>query len=157
MEDVNLLVKDVDNRSIMQLITFELEEGLYAFDVLPVETIIEMVDIRPVPKVASYIKGVINYRGRIIPVMALSERIDLKRGKIEKYNRIIITHFEDIEVGFLVSNVREVINVTDDQIEKVNSLQGNEVDTRFIKGVIKSNDQLIIFLDIKAILDTEIS
>ncbi len=157
MKNINILVKDVSSKSIMQLLTFELEGNLYAFNVLPVETIIEMVDIRPVPKTASYIKGVINYRGRIIPVMDLSERINLKKEKIGEYNRIIIAHFEDIEVGFLVNNVREVINVDESQIEVVNSTQGSEVDTRFIKGVIKLDDQLIIFLDIEAILDTELS
>jgi purine-binding chemotaxis protein CheW len=110
-----------------------------------------MSKITRVPKVPNYIKGVINVRGVVIPTISLRVKMGLEDDVITKKTRIIILTLEQHEsIGILVDEVKEVVTLDDEHIEKI----GYEKDAkdRFLSGVGKTDNRLISLLDITAVL-----
>lgn len=136
-----------------QFVVFELGNEEYGIDIHRVRTIEKVTNITRVPKTASYVKGVINLRGEIVPVIDLSEKINIdKKGETEN-TRIIIVHSEDINVGLIVDSASKVIEINDDAIEpppeSLNSTDQNNI----IYGIGKLDNRIITLLDVDKILN----
>ncbi|MFT5290369.1 MAG: purine-binding chemotaxis protein CheW [Planctomycetota bacterium] len=139
-------------------LTFQLAEQEYGIAILSVREIIAMQDITPVPGVPMYVQGVINLRGRIIPVIDLRLRLCLEAAEQTERNCIIVTEIESedsgqLQVGCIVDTVSEVMNVDADRIEAPPDLG---VDLSTIMGLAKFEDcgKVISLLDIHRVLDT---
>jgi purine-binding chemotaxis protein CheW len=132
------------------------DKQVYAVDVNYIETINEKMDIRPVPLADDYIEGVINLRGRIVPIINLSKKINMVMDESEQvgYNKIIVVKYDNNEMGFLVNDVKEVIRVNSDEIEQVNSTKHARLDQQYIHGIVNRNGRLIVVLSIKAIMNS---
>lgn len=134
-----------------QFVIFELENEEYGIDILRVKEIKEMMNITRVPKAASYVCGVINLRGEVIPVVDLRRKFNLTEGERNSNTRIIIVAVDDITVGMIVDTSSEVIEIGSQDIEAAPDGVGN-VDQGYIYGIGKIDKRLIILLDIVKII-----
>ena len=141
--DENTVVNDSK-----QYIVVKLDNEQYGIDITFIDNIVRMQQITRVPKAQSYFAGVINLRGEIIPVMSLRDRFGLPEKEYTNATRIIIVKPEsNAKIGVLVDEVREVVALEEDNIEKaVYDEQGSN-----LLGVGKYNDTLISLLNIQSI------
>ncbi len=136
-----------------QLVVFSLLNENYGIDIYKVQEIIQYRDITFVPKAPPFVKGVINLRGKIIPVIDLKERFNLPEKEITPDTRIIVVEISSQTVGLIVDSVTEVLRIPKDNIEPPPPVTTIEAD--FIEGVGKLDERLIIILDIDKILTKE--
>lgn len=138
-------------RSTTQFIVTQLGGEQYGIDIKYISNIIRMSKITRVPKVPDYIKGVINVRGVVIPTLSLRLKMGLPEDEVTKRTRIIILTLEQHEsIGVMVDEVKEVVTLDEDHIERM----GYEKDEkeRFLSGVGKADGKLISLLDIASVL-----
>ncbi len=142
-------IKMLDDRQQYIVIKLGLEQ--YGIDIKYIDNIVRMQHITRVPKVADYLKGVINLRGEIIPVMSLRLKMGLPEDEITKTTRIIILKLEQHgTIGIIVDEVREVVTLGPEEIEKI-SYDGNEEKVNFISGIGKRDGDLISLLDLNTV------
>ncbi len=137
---------------VHQVVDFELASENYGVAISDVHEIIRMVDVTKIPKAKQFIEGVINLRGRIIPIIDLRKRFGLESKAAGQDKRIIVVRVEDQTVGMIVDAVSEVLQISPSQIEGVSSLVSSQVDTEFISGIAKVDNRLIILLDLGKVL-----
>jgi purine-binding chemotaxis protein CheW len=134
-----------------QLVIFELANELYGVDIAAVEGIIKMQLITVVPHTPSFVEGVTNLRGSVLPVIDLRKRFNLPLQEITKNSRIVVIAIETVQVGMIVDAVSEVLRVPEEAIEPTPPII-TTVDSAFITGIAKLESRLIIFLDLAKVL-----
>ena len=136
-----------------QFIVVRLGDEQYGIDIRYVDNIVRMQHITRVPKVQEYLKGVINLRGEVIPVMSIRIKMDLPADEYTKATRIIILKMEQQgNIGIVVDEVKEVVTLDHSQIEKV-SYDSKEEKDNFIFAIGKYQDGgLISLLDLNAVV-----
>ncbi len=136
-----------------QLVTFYLGQEEYGINILQVHEIkrLKEIDITEVPRTPTFVEGIINLRGDVIPIIDLRERFSLGEKTRDKNTRIIVVTLAKKYVGFLVDRVNEVVKIGLTDI-KLPPEEVVRVDTRFIEGIAKCKDRLIIVLDVDSIL-----
>lgn len=137
---------------IQQFIVFKLDEQLYGIDIQNVQIIERMKSIMRVPKSPSCVKGVMNLRGEIIPVISLREQFELQPVAYTDKTRIIIIKLEESMVGIIVDEVKEVIELDHEQVEAVQNIQG-KIKTNHILGVGKIESHIITLLNLHNIIE----
>ncbi len=136
---------------INQYIVIRLGDEQYGIDIMIIDNIVRMQHITRVPKVASYINGIINLRGEVIPVMSLRDKMGLEPDEITRASRIIILKLEQYgNIGIIVDEVKEVVTLDNKHIEKV-AYDSKEDTTSFIYGIGKYDGGLISLLDLNAV------
>ena len=145
------------NEHSKQYLTFIMDEEEYGVDILSVQEIRGWEKVTTIPNVPSYIKGVINLRGTIVPIIDLRERFGLK----ETYSRITVVIVLKIQsekgdriTGVVVDAVSDVYSLSNEDLKTPPDV-GNHVNTNFIKGLIGVNDKMVILLDLPKVLDIE--
>lgn len=137
-----------------KLLTFSLGSEGYGISILKVKEIIGMMDITPVPRTPDFVKGVINLRGKIIPVMDLRTKFGMAQQEYDERTCIIVVEvlMKGIQklIGVVVDMVSEVVTVSNDQIEPPPEY-GNKMDHSSILGIGKIKDRVVIILDINEI------
>ena len=134
-----------------QFIVTSLGDEQYGIDIKYISNIVRMQKITRVPKVTDYIKGVINLRGEVIPIISLRLKMDLEEDQITKKTRIIILKIEQHEsIGVLVDEVKEVVTLDEEHIERVSYDKDDKA--KFLSGVGKVDGKLISLLDINQVL-----
>ena len=136
-------------------LTFKLVDEEYGLEILKVQEIIGMMNVTRVPKMPNYIRGVINLRGKVIPVADLRLKFGLDHTEDTERTCIIVVQVshgeQEVTTGIIVDEVSEVLDVAEEQIEESPSF-GGAVDTEFILAMGKIGDQVIMFLDIDKVL-----
>jgi len=132
-----------------QLVIFDLSGQKYAIPVLNTQEIIKMIDITPIPRADSYIEGVINLRGRIVPIINLNKRLDLARSETTRDTRIIVVEHKETSVGMIVDRVQEVGRYNPDEIERPESVMK---ENEFVSGVVKKENALWLLLQLDKVL-----
>lgn len=144
----------IDNANVIegevQVVAFKLRKEEYGFNILNVQEIKGLTDITRVPFASDFIKGVINLRGSVLPVIDLKKRLGLQDTPYTDATRIVIVKIDDIAVGMLVDAVSEVITLDAAHIDTSKTVD-NET-ARFIMGIGKSDDRLIIMLNLTEII-----
>ncbi len=145
----------MENNALLNLkvIVFELENEEYALPVDYVGAIERMQSITRVPTTADFVKGVINLRGVIIPVIDLRTRFNMEKAELTDENRIIIVHLNDDEVGLVVDAANDVIDIPKNIIETPPEVIGS-IDIDYIEGVAKLENRLFVLLDLEKVLET---
>lgn len=144
-------IKTLDNETT-QYIVIKIGEEQYGINIAYIDNIVRMTHITRVPKAAPYIKGVINLRGIVIPVMSLRVKMGLSKDEITKATRIIILKVEQHGVvGIVVDEVKEVITLDSTQVEKVTTDNAPD-QVVFVQNVGKCGDELVSLLDLNAVL-----
>jgi purine-binding chemotaxis protein CheW len=139
-------------------LTFNLGGEGYGLEILKVQEIIGMQTITKMPKTSAYMKGVINLRGKVIPVVDLRLKFSMEEQETTRKTCIIVVQVKGVHtaliLGILVDEVSEVLDIAEDQIEAVPTL-GSQVDTRFILGMAKAENSVKILLDIDRVLSAD--
>lgn len=144
-------LKTVSDITTTQYIVIKIGDEQYGIDIKYIDNIVRMQHITRVPKVAPYLKGVINLRGEVIPVMSLRLKMELPADEITKATRIIILKVEqDGMIGVIVDEVKEVVTLDNTQIEKV-SYDNKEEKSNYINGIGKYEGGLISLLDLNTV------
>jgi purine-binding chemotaxis protein CheW len=135
-------------------LTFALEKEEYGIEILKVRELIGMMDITSVPRTAPFVRGVINLRGKIIPVVDLRLIFGMPRAESTRETCIVVVDLDGIEVGTIVDRVSEVLNIPEDQIEDLPSF-GAGVETSFVRGMAKLGETIKTLLDIDRVLASQ--
>ncbi len=135
-------------------LTFELAGESYGLEILKVREIIGLMDITAVPRTPEHVKGVINLRGKVIPVIDLRLKFGMQEMEHTGETCIIVVRVNEAEIGVLVDRVSEVLDIEADKIEDAPSF-GSEVNTEFIMGMGMAEDKVTILLDIGRVLANE--
>ena len=136
-----------------EYLSFTLGNEHYGVDILKVQEIRGYDSVTRVPDAPDYIKGVINLRGTIVPVIDLRLKLRLDEARYDAFTVMIVLNVEDRVVGIVVDSVSDVIPLNADQIRPTPEF-GAAVDTRFISGIGTQDDRMLILLDIETLLDT---
>jgi purine-binding chemotaxis protein CheW len=138
-----------------ELVTFSLNAELYAFDALQVQEIIELTTITKVPHLPGHLKGVINLRGTIIPVIDLKQKFGMEGyGDYRKHTCIIVTEFSAGVMGLIVDTVSDIMNIPASSISAPPDF-GTRINTEFIAGMARSGDNLVLILNVDKVLTEE--
>ncbi len=140
-----------------KFLSFVLGREEYGLEILRVQEINGLMDITRVPRSPDYVKGVINLRGRVIPIINLRKKFKMPMVEDTERTCIIMVqvNYNDsqITMGIVVDEVSEVLNITDDQIEPSPSFGGGMEQADFITGMGKLEDKVVILLDIDSVLN----
>ncbi|ADQ85788.1 chemotaxis protein CheW [Methylovorus sp. MP688] len=141
-----------------QYLTFMLGAEIFAINILSIKEIIEYGNLTIVPKMPSFIRGVINLRGSVVPVIDLAARFEKGEAKLSRKTCIVIIEVEHEEVhqviGVMVDAVNEVLEIASDQIEPVPSF-GAKIRTDFINGMGKVDQKFVIILNVNQVLSVD--
>jgi len=132
-------------------LTFFLAGEEYGLEILKVQEIMGMMAVTPVPRTPEFIRGVINLRGKVIPVVELRRKFDMETVEYTDETCIIVVQTQGLQTGLIVDKVSEVLDIAGDDIEDAPSF-GDEVRTDFILGIGKSADRVKLLLDIDKVL-----
>ncbi len=138
----------------LQVVVFELENSYYGVHILQVQEIIKMTEITKLPNTPKFIEGVVNLRGRIIPVMDLRKRFGLNPIPVNEEWKILILKTEEVLFGVMVDQISEVEKISVGIIEVPPKIVAG-VKGEFISGIAKTDKRLLILLDIERILSEE--
>ena len=136
---------------VLQLVTFTLRKEEYAVDILNVQEINRITEITQVPNSPSYVEGVINLRGKVMPVINLRKKFNLEDKETDDTSRIIIMDIKGVINGLVVDSVSEVLRIPTDIVEPPPPMS-SDMDSKFIKGIAKLENRLIILIDIDELL-----
>lgn len=138
-------------RESKQYIVVMVGNEQYGIDISYIDNIVRMQKITRVPKSQYYFKGVINLRGEIVPVMSIRRKMDLDDDVINNASRIIILKLEEKgSLGIIVDEVKEVVNLGEEEIER------SANNGKFINGVGQHGDELISLLELNAIIEESV-
>ena len=135
----------------MQLVVFELGDESYGVDISRVQDINRMQEITEIPHAPESVVGVINLRGRVIPVIDLRKRFGLPDAVHTKDTRIVVVHLEGNLIGVIVDAVSQVLRIPADIVEPPSPVLAG-VDSRYLRGIAKLDDRLVILLDLDFVL-----
>ncbi len=139
-------------QEFIKVIVFQLADKEYAIPVSHVQGIEKLMHITRVPKTPNYVKGVINLRGVVTPIVDLRERFSLPVTSDEEAARIIIITLEEMEVGFVVDSANDVLDIPISAIEQQPEVVGS-LEEDFISGVAKLDKRLLILLHLDKVLN----
>jgi len=137
-----------------QYVVFQLEDELYGVDILQVRGIEKMLPLTRVPNAPSFVKGVCNLRGSVIPVIDLKKRLGLQPNRDDSNAKIIIVNVGKQTVGMTIDAAADVVSLDSGDVEPSPSLSSG-IDAEFISGVAKINNRLLIILDMERILTVD--
>jgi purine-binding chemotaxis protein CheW len=137
---------------LIQLVSFRLDQEEFGIDILKVQEINRMVEITRVPQAPSYCEGVINLRGKVIPVIDLRTKFGLAARGRDKDSRIVVCDVTSHQIGMIVDSVQEVLRIPQSSVEDIPQIV-TSVGQDYIRGVAKLDDRLLMFLDIAKIAD----
>lgn len=139
---------------IKEYVVFQMGEEYYGININFVENIEKTIKVTRVPYTESFVEGVINLRGNVVPVVNLMKRIGLRDTQINANSRTIIINYNEYKVGLIVGSSSEVVQLTNDAIEKTPEIV-SKMQKAFVKNVGKEDDRIIILLNIERVLDLE--
>ncbi|MBP7652175.1 chemotaxis protein CheW [Candidatus Dependentiae bacterium] len=133
------------------VVTFNIGKEEYAIDIMLIIEIIKSTKITPVPLSLDFVKGVVNLRGKVVPVVDLKKKFSIKYQENPKDIRFIVVEIEKKVIGFQVDKVKEVISIPLNLIDPTPSIVSG-ISQNYIEGVARINDRLIILLNIEKLL-----
>ncbi len=142
---------NIDKSEELQLVSFKIGNEEYGIDILKVQEINRMSQITKVPNTEEYIEGVMNLRGRVIPIVDLRVRLGLEKKNQDKNTRVIFVDLENKTVGFIVDAVNKVLRIPESIIEAPPEIVSG-ANKEFIKAVGKLEENLLILLDLNKVM-----
>jgi purine-binding chemotaxis protein CheW len=140
---------DESRSELIQLVSFNLDQEEYGVDVLKVREIIRMPTVTRVPNTPQYVDGVINLRGKVIPIISMRKKFCLMEAENDKQTRIMVMDVDGELMGFIVDAVSEVIRISGSEIQPSPAVVASGVDQECIAGVINQSERLLVLLDLE--------
>lgn len=151
------IVKHQQTQESNQFLTFRLDEQEYGLELFKIQEIRGYAPVTPIPNVPAHVRGVMNLRGTVLPVVDLRMKFRLPPIEYNKFTVIVIAVVAGKMVGLLVDAVSDVLNVSPDQLRAAPDF-GAAVDTQFINGVFQTRDHLAVALNLERLLsETELA
>lgn len=147
-------VQRKQDAELLQLVTFSIGDEEFGVDILKVQEIIRTMEITKVPRAPAFVEGVINLRGKVIPIVDLRKRFGLAAREHDKHTRIIVIEINNMIVGFVVDSVSEVLRIPASTVEPPPPVVAG-LESEYISGVGKLEDRLLILLDLDRLLSTD--
>jgi purine-binding chemotaxis protein CheW len=141
------------NAQLLQLVSFSVAAEEYGLDILRVQEIIRTQQLTRVPNLPDYVEGVINLRGKVIPVVALRRRLGLDSVASDKNTRIVVVDVHGQTLGFIVDAVSEVLRIRADTVEPTPRI--GAVEREYISGVGKLESRLLLMLDLERLMNEQ--
>lgn len=141
----------VTNAQLLQLVSFSVAAEEYGLDILRVQEIIRTQQLTRVPNLPDYVEGVINLRGKVIPVVALRRRLGLEPVACDKNTRIVVVEVHGQTLGFIVDAVSEVLRIRADTVEPTPRI--GTMEREYISGVGKLESRLLLMLDLERLMN----
>lgn len=138
--------------NVVQLVSFSLDDVEYGVVILDVYEILKTYKMSRLPNSADYIKGVLNLRGEVVPVVDIRTRFGLEQAEASELSRIIVVNAEGKKVGLFVDNVRKVVRVPEANVSPPSELITG-ISGEFIYGIGRLNERLIIILKMDSIIE----
>lgn len=142
---------DPHDDDLIQLVTFRIGEEEFGVDILAVQEIIRLMQITMVPRAPEFIEGVINLRGKVIPVINMRTRFNKAAHTPDSNTRIVVMELEQKIVGFLVDGVSEVLRIPESTVEDPPPVVAG-IGSEYIRGIGKLDSRLLILLDLDHLL-----
>lgn len=156
MNDALVPVKSDDSRGeLIQLVSFNLDQEEYGVDVLKVREIIRMPVVTRVPNTPHYVDGVINLRGKVIPIISMRKKFGLIESENDKQTRIMVMDVDGELMGFIVDAVSEVIRISGSEIQPSPAVVASGIEQECIAGVINQAERLLVLLDLEKMFSQE--
>ena len=155
MDSTAAFQKGEGSVELIQLVSFMLGQEEFGVDVLKIREIIRVPDVTRVPNTPPYVEGVINLRGKVIPVMSMRKRFGLEDLPFDKQTRIMVMDVDDELMGFIVDAVSEVIRVSEEEIQPPPAVVTSGVDHECLSGVISQSERLLVLLNLEKISSRE--
>lgn len=137
---------------LLQLVSFKIGDEEFGVDILKVQEINRMMEITEIPNSPVFVEGVVNLRGRIIPVIDLRKRLNMDTIKHDSKTRIVVVDLDSKIVGFIVDEVSEVLRIPVSITEPPPEMVVSGVDSDYITSVAKLDDRLLILLELNKVL-----
>lgn len=134
---------------LIQLVSFNLDQEEYGVDVLKVREIIRMPIVTRVPNTPYYVEGVINLRGKVVPIICMRKKFGLTEAENDKQTRIMVMDMEGELMGFIVDSVSEVIRISGSEIQPSPAMVAGGIDQECIAGVINQAERLLVLLNLE--------
>jgi purine-binding chemotaxis protein CheW len=139
----------------LQLVTFRIGREEFGIDIQKVQEINRMIEITKIPNTPDHVEGVVNLRGKIIPIISLRTKLGFEEAEKDKSTRIMVVEVNGNVLGFIVDSVSEVLRIHDAKIEPTPSIAGG-TDAEYIQGVINLNDRLLILLNLNTLFENDL-
>ncbi|MGE5364567.1 MAG: chemotaxis protein CheW [Bacteroidota bacterium] len=143
--------QETNSTDLLQLVSFRIENEEFGVDILKVQEIIRMIQITKVPNSPEFVEGVINLRGRVIPIISLRTKLGLSRIEQDKNTRTIVVDLHGKTIGFIVDEVNEVLRIPAGITETPPSMVSG-INADYITSIAKLEDRLLILLDLEKVL-----
>ena len=140
---------DNTHGGFIQLVSFNLDQEEYGVDVLKVCEIIRMPDVTRVPNAPHYVEGVINLRGKVVPIICMRKKFGLIAVENDKQTRIMVMDMGEELMGFIVDAVSEVIRISSSEIQPAPAMVAGGVAHECIAGVINQAERLLVLLNLE--------
>ncbi|ABQ28562.1 chemotaxis protein CheW [Geotalea uraniireducens] len=134
---------------LIQLVSFNLDHEEYGINVLKVREIIRMLNVTRVPNTPYYVEGVINLRGKVIPIISLRKKFNLAEADHDKRTRIMVMEVGGELMGFIVDEVSEVLRISEKEIQPPPPVVSSNIDQECMSGVINQADRLLVLLNLE--------
>ena len=144
-------MSEKETPTAIELLTFQLADQEYSLDIMSVREIRGWTKTTPLPHAPSYMKGVINLRGTVLPVMDLSERLGLKPQEQTDRNVIIVVNHDDVMTGLLVDAVSDIIALTNEDLQPPPEMQANSL-PNVVSSLTLIDERMIRVLDLSSIV-----
>ncbi len=139
-------------KTFSRFLTFYIDDEQYGLDISRIKEIIALMNITHIPKTPDFVKGVINLRGSIIPVIDIRLKFGMEAKEETVETAIVIYEIDGVSIGFIVDRVEDVISINTDHISDAPDF-GTSIDTTFISGIAEVDEGVIMILDLKNIFD----
>lgn len=139
---------DIGRGELIQLVSFLLGNEEYGVEVLKVREIIRMTSITKMPNTPDYVEGIINLRGKVIPIISMRRRFGLPESDHDGHTRIMVMDVAGGLTGFIVDGVSEVIRIHSEEIQPPPPMVSGSIDQAFVTGVFNHADHLLIIMDV---------
>ena len=154
MVDIKAKSNQSGGEDLLQLVSFKIGDEEFGVNILKVQEINRMLEVTRVPNAPEYVDGVINLRGKVIPIIDLRRRFGMERKEHDKNTRIVVVELSGKVVGFVVDAVSEVLRIPQSVTEPPPPIVAG-VKTDYITAVGKLEDRLLILLDLESVLSVE--
>ena len=140
---------------LLQLVSFTLGNEEFGIEIQKVQEIIRMVEITKMPNSPDFVEGIMNLRGKVIPVICLRQRLGLEKLQADKNTRVIVVNIMGKTIGFIVDSVSEVLRIPSDLTEKPPEIAAG-INADYIVSIARLEDRLLILLDLdRTLLSSE--
>jgi purine-binding chemotaxis protein CheW len=150
----NEVILDEEVHKLAEYVTFAIGSETYGVEVLKVQEIIGMTQITHVPNSMDFMKGVINLRGSVVPVVDMRIKFKMDEREYDNFTVILIVEVQEQLIGLIVDSVSDVVGIPVEGLQETPHFSAN-IETDYIKGIGNKDNQLIIILDVDLILSSE--